>query len=440
MSTIKKARNVAALSGGALVAAAPFIAPGAADAATFTVSNLNDSGAGSLRQAIIDANNSSGADTITFDAGLTGTITVSSHLGVNDSVDIQGPGASVLTVDGGDSTRIFYLYALGVTTDISISGLTISNGLGSGGAIFNFGEHLTLDSVVVTGNSGTYAPALYMSPDDGTHGTLDIRNSTFSDNASSRRGGAIGVWGTETSLDPVITIENCTFTGNSVAINSQGGSAIYLYNGNGPVRITNSTFTGNSSGETGTLYFSAADDVVIANSTITGNSGSDNAGISLYNGTHLTLENTILAGNTSTTSSSTPDLYLDGTSFATANYSLLGSTVVAGGANNVVSDSPLLGALADNGGDTETMMPLAGSPAINAGDPAFTAPPATDQRGETRVREDRIDIGAVETGTDPALPPTGGSNGTMAAAGAALLGLGGALHLSGRRKRTAPQA
>ena len=65
--------------------------------ATFVVTNLNDSGPGSLRQAILSANaNSPAADTINFQAGLTGTITLTSgELAITDSVTINGPGLSV---------------------------------------------------------------------------------------------------------------------------------------------------------------------------------------------------------------------------------------------------------------------------------------------------------------------------------------------------------
>ena len=83
------------------------------------------------------------------------------------------------------------------------------------------------------------------------------------------------------------------------------------------------------------------------------------------------------------------------------NYSLIGTGVVpdAGtSGNNVVTNNPLIGPLADNGGPTETHALLVGSPAIDAGNPGFTSPPDFDQRGTgfPRVSLGRIDMGAYE--------------------------------------------
>src|SRR5262245_7221234 len=103
-----------------------------AQPSTFTVLNLADSGAGSLRQAILDANGTPGDDTITF--SVTGTIQLAGALpNLSSNIDIQGPGAEVLTVRGG------YGYIFGISpvgAAVQISGLTISNG---GGGIANFG-------------------------------------------------------------------------------------------------------------------------------------------------------------------------------------------------------------------------------------------------------------------------------------------------------------
>jgi LPXTG-motif cell wall-anchored protein len=83
-----------------------------------------------------------------------------------------------------------------------------------------------------------------------------------------------------------------------------------------------------------------------------------------------------------------------------------GASIVDVEGNQFETD-PQLGPLADNGGPTVTRLPLAGSPAINTGDPTFVAPPALDQRGTgfPRVQAARIDIGAVEL--EPVLAATG---------------------------------
>ena len=72
------------------------LAAATAHGATFTVTNLNDAGAGSLRQAVIDANAAPGADTIIFDAGVTGTITLDDGcmIVIGDALTIQGPGSA----------------------------------------------------------------------------------------------------------------------------------------------------------------------------------------------------------------------------------------------------------------------------------------------------------------------------------------------------------
>src|SRR2546428_4332446 len=93
-----------------------------AHAATITVTNTNDSGAGSLRQALADANN---GDTITF--AVTGTIGLTTdELLVDKSITISGPGADNLAVNGNAKSRVFYI---GAGRTVTISGLTITSGI-----------------------------------------------------------------------------------------------------------------------------------------------------------------------------------------------------------------------------------------------------------------------------------------------------------------------
>ena len=150
----------------------------------FTVMNSFDSGAGSLRQAIIDSNSILGGDIVRFDSGVTGTITLTSgEIAITDSVDIQGPGSSVVTVSGNNLSRVFY-----VSADATIGGLTISGGNSSvGGGINNAGT-LTLENSTVSDNSAGFGAGIFNNP--GSTGTL--RNVTFTGNVASNAGARSG--------------------------------------------------------------------------------------------------------------------------------------------------------------------------------------------------------------------------------------------------------
>src|SRR5262249_2669070 len=94
---------------------------------TFTVLNLADSGAGSLRQAVLDPNANPRADAIDFAPGLRGTIALTSgELGITDDLSIDGPGANRLAVSGSNASRVFHVS--GGATDVAISDLAIFNG------------------------------------------------------------------------------------------------------------------------------------------------------------------------------------------------------------------------------------------------------------------------------------------------------------------------
>jgi hypothetical protein len=120
-------------------------------AAPILVTNTNDSGAGSLRQALADAND---GDPIFF--GVTGTITLSTgELVVDKSLTINGPGSDNLTVDGNHASRGFHVSG-GVT--VTLFDLTIANGASDiGSGIFNDHAYLTLSNCTV---SATRPPTL----------------------------------------------------------------------------------------------------------------------------------------------------------------------------------------------------------------------------------------------------------------------------------------
>src|SRR3989454_9029152 len=136
-----------------------------------TVTNTNDSGPGSLRQALADAND---GDTITF--AVTGMIGLTSgELLVDKSVTVSGPGIANLAVDGNAQSRVFHI---GSGTTVSISGLTIANGYttGYGGGIRNEHATLTLNSCTISNNSSSSnaGGAIYNDAENMGHATLVI--------------------------------------------------------------------------------------------------------------------------------------------------------------------------------------------------------------------------------------------------------------------------
>jgi len=283
------------------------------------VSTLADSGAGSLRQAMLDANAAAGVDTITFTAGLTGTIDVLSDLPrLTGGIDLHGPGASVITIDGGwteaggPSTghALFMLDRLYIADGAStISGVTITGGNGtnnedegSGGAIQKFygDANLTVADVVLSGN--------YAANDGGAinlysaAGTIVIRDSVISNNVAAEAGGALYLNNNENA--PLeISITDVTITGNSALY---GGGGLYLVATSDSdqvmnVSMTRVTISGNDSIEAGGGVYAnfQSGQLTIADSTISNNtSGKEGGGLNLA-ATNTSIMNTTIDGNSS---------------------------------------------------------------------------------------------------------------------------------------------
>ncbi|HWS72451.1 MAG TPA: right-handed parallel beta-helix repeat-containing protein, partial [Thermoanaerobaculia bacterium] len=408
---LQKAVTTGAVAAGLAVLAAP-----SADAATFTVTNTSDAGAGSLRDAIAQANNNLGADVITFNASVTGTITLTTgQLYISDDLDVQGPGASVLTVSGNNSSRVFYIYNSDALINVTLSGLTITQGTANiGGGVVDFGENLTLDHVTVTsntasgpgggvgkagyygtitvldttisGNTALWGGGIYLYGNNspvliqdsmitgnqtsggpgggiyfyGPNYDVTIRRTTISGNTAGGSGGGIYFYDTDGGA---IVIEDSTISGNQSGFS---GGGIYFYNVDDPVTITNTTVTGNSAPYGGGIVFygSGVAPFTINLSTISGNTATMIAGNLASYGNAVTLNNTIVADGVAPVD---PDLF--GGTF-TANFSLIetpGSATLITGPGTVTGVDPQLGPLQNNGGTTQTRMPAPASPAINAG-------------------------------------------------------------------------
>lgn len=309
----RNARRRARRAGAGAVAtlgAAAVLAPGA-EAASFQVSNLADSGPGSLREAIAQANATGEADTVTFAAGLTGTIRLSTgEIPITSGVDIQGPGAELLSVSGEDDSRIFSIdtdEAVGSARDaVSIAGLTLTNGYGSleGGAIAADETSLTLTALTIRNsrtNSGGGAVNVDSAP-------LTIVDSELTGNSSDGRGGAVYTDG-DSDPDPgdTVTIRNCRITENYA---SDNGGAIYVDDGTGgDFLLVGSEVSDNDSlDRSGALHFYGhAGFSTIRQSSISGNrSGNvgggiyfDSSSLASYSASGLLVENTTISGNRS---------------------------------------------------------------------------------------------------------------------------------------------
>ena len=312
-----------------------------AQATDYTVNNTNPSGSGSLAQAMIDQNNGTGPDRVLFQSGLSGSITLTGDLtAVDEPLQVLGPGANVLTINGNNAHRIFNVTVGG---DLTVSGLTMTNGnpSGSGGGILNSGGTLTVQDSNISGNTG-YGAGIYSG-----YGTLTVERSTVSGNNG---------YGIRTRQDDT-TIQDSTIAGNQ----------------NFGVRISRAS-------------------AQIQNSTISGNTA---AGLGGFYG-YFDLTSTVVSD-----AGAGPDLFNYGSSSFSADFSLIentgGNTIT--GANNVTGTDPALGALGPNGGPTPTKRPSDTSLLLDKGSGG-----GTDQRGQPRPFDiasipntgNGADIGAVE--------------------------------------------
>jgi hypothetical protein len=388
-------------------------------AAILTVSNCNDSGSGSLRQAVLNATD---GDTIQFslDCPDGAPITLASAISIDKNLTLSGQGRNI-TISGDNSTRIFEITA-GKT--VRLEYLTLMNANGgeneNGGAILDGGSHLTIVNVTfknnrLTGSAGNKGGGA-IAHRGGSDSSLTIEKSRFEDNSTQNLGGAIFTSPPTTITDTTfsgnvayrgtvmsysgqsLTVERSTFNDNVIIKNTDdfpgAGGAIYF--GMGTLQVKNSTFSGNGSdidaNQGGAIFTYGSANVLIWNSTFTGNKIWDSNGYYKGGGIHITSTsmlsyyNNILAGN------SPDDCALEDSAIAQNINNLV--QVGSGCGTPLLTSVPLLGPLQDNGGFTHTHALLSGSPAIDSGDNDSCL--ATDQRGVARPQGAVCDIGAYE--------------------------------------------
>ena len=350
-----------------------------------TVTTTADSGAGSLRQAILDANATTADDTIDFNIPvcpndictitLTGgeliinTTTTAGKLSISNAA-----GTFQVVISGNNASRVFYVSPI---ADLTLDSVTVTNGNGTGASLTGNGG-----GIAVSGSSSTISTT-----------ALTINNSTISNNSTTTgtaSGGGIYVNGSSTGKVPVITISNSTIS-NNTASTGTGGNGGGIYDSRAAVTLNNCTIAYNSA-------FTSGGGVYILNGSTT----------------VLTPRNTIFGSNTA---NAQPDIFRGTAGVFTSNgYNLVAvnstSNALVYASTDQKSVPALLAPLGYYGGLTQTVALTSASPAVDKG----SAPGSTrDQRGAARVGG-ILDVGAFELnnaangGTYAATLPNGQTN------------------------------
>jgi fibronectin-binding autotransporter adhesin len=395
--------------------------------ATVTVNTTADHDDGTcdsdctLREAI---NYAGSGDTISFASGLAGgTIALSlGQLTLSQNVTIDASAlASPITISGNNGARVFDVNTPGVYA--ALIGLTITKGLSNqGSGIYNYQGTVTVTTCTVSNNDAG---------DPGTpgrgggiynyQGKMTVTNSTFSGNRAYSFSGTPGHGGGIFNDSGTVTVTKSTFSGNHTDDPGQGGG---IYNLSGTLTVTNSTFSSNSGGRGGGIL-NWQSTATVTNSTFSGNVATPWFGGGIYNGgtgSSLTVTNSTLSANSA-------DYNPNGGGGLFGGAITLYNTIVAnspsgGNCSNAVTDGgnnidsgttcgwgaangsmsntdPLLTALGNYGGPTQTMAILSTSPARDG--VTYNSPngsPATDQRGVARPKGSGYDIGAYEYWAD----------------------------------------
>ncbi|MEM6428934.1 MAG: choice-of-anchor Q domain-containing protein [Deinococcota bacterium] len=423
------------------------------------VTNLDDAGPGSLRDVMAAA--ADGA-TITFQAGLSGTINTASTLTIAlNNLTIDATGATI-AVDGQGTHGVFNHTGNDTLTLINMTVQNGNNVGGFGGGIFG-NRNVTLINSTVSGNTAgingggiysTRATTLTNSTvtnnrAPGVSGNgggvysgreLTLTNSTVSGNTAGNDGGGIFSARTTTLTNSMVTNNTAvdgggiyssrelTLTNSTVSGNSAGddGGGIYgarnvtltdsvVVNntavdigggiakiGNGPVTITNSLIAGNRAGGNGggVRAFRA---IIVNNGTITGNRGGDGGGLySVNNAT--TLNNSLVLGNDAPANPQirfAAGLNVNNSAYGFGVGESSGDSFVGLTVADVFVNPEPAASAPTTAGDYRLVN---GSPALNSGDDSLVIG-TTDLDGNDRIQGPAVDIGAYESAFRPVINP-----------------------------------
>ncbi|HEY0658620.1 MAG TPA: choice-of-anchor Q domain-containing protein, partial [Pyrinomonadaceae bacterium] len=343
---------------------------------------LDANGQCSLRAAVQQANATGGSDVIGFSLQSPAITLTLGEIVVSQSVSIQGPGARNLIVQRDASAaaaRIFNVQGPDGTV-VDISGLSIAGGkttglVFGGGVLIARANTLNLTEVTLRDNWSEIGGGAF------NYGTLNLFNSTVSNNTANSEGA-----GLDNQANAAINIVNSTVSGNK-ATNFGGGVMNF-----GRVTLNNATVTGNSAGRYGGGLYNSTATSALRNTIIAGNTATN--GADAYGSGHTSLGSNLIGNSAGTLSFNAP-----------ASGDRIGTAAAPINAQ--------LGALKNNGGQTDTHELSASSPAIDAGDNCVVtngcdispfSSISSDQRGANYSRPtdgngdgtSTIDMGAFE--------------------------------------------
>lgn len=303
----------------------------------------------------------------------------------NNSASSNGGGVFITTVD---NTLPEVSYSRPSFTDVTIN----NNSAARGGGLYTQNSSPTLTRVIFIGNSATGGAGGGMNNqvlDELTDApSIPVLNDVvFSNNTANGGGGLFNTYANS-------ILNNVTFENNTA--NRRGGAVLNEY---ASPSFTNVTFYGNISNESvgsapwgGGAVMNVDSDPSFNNVTFSGNNSLNGSGTAGGDAIRNTVNSNPVITNSILWGDIDDEINSDGTGSTTISYSVVEGGFVGG--TNIITTDPLLTALADNGGFTQTMAVVTGSSAINAGNNGTCAP--TDQRGVNRPQGSSCDIGAYE--------------------------------------------
>lgn len=292
------------------------------------------------------------------------TVDGSSASGIRIDDDPRGVDLKQISVTNSGTDGIAVYDVVG--GDVLITDVTVSNSDGFGIGVLDIEGNVSINQVKIT-SSGEDGMYLWEVDRTTTVSAVEITDSTQEGLHISDMSGPVNA--------------------NAVTVSGSGSHALYVESNTDLVTVTNSTFAENTQSSDFVVEV-VSSDLVLAHSTVAANTNTSDFVFSVDADSSVALDHAIVADNDG-------DAVYTGDGAVTAEYSLFDDGSGFDGTNIETSDA-MLGALADNGGFTRTLLPANESPAIDAGDPDIADAPTNDQLGGSRITGAAIDIGSVE--------------------------------------------